>query len=235
MRLSPPHTGVAGPARPSARSVLGASHPLVRTIEALSAVARQSLAVAALLAASLVAAGADAGWARPTAASAAVVLAGLAATAALLLQRRREEVVALIAAGDGDVPVRVVERERRRLLSSRMRGRLAASLGGLVDEATGPPAIPGPPLFDPRVVTAVADELRDVAALLCSERSDARATALVWRLVCDGVESPLHRGEVEELREELGRIRFLLSTGSVHRRGTATGSAGDARDEADHP
>ena len=167
MRLSPPHTGVAGPARPSASSVLGASHPLVRTIEALSAVARQSLAVAALLAASLVAAGADAGWARPIAASAVVVLVA-------------------------------------------------------------------PPLFDPRVVTAVADELRDVAALLCSERSDARASALVWRLICDGVESPLHRGEVEELREELGRIRFLLSTGSVPRRGTATGSAGDARDEADH-
>ena len=50
MRWSAPsHVGVARKGRPAASAVLGASHPLARTIEAISAVASQSLAVAAAL------------------------------------------------------------------------------------------------------------------------------------------------------------------------------------------
>jgi hypothetical protein len=54
-----------------------------------------------------------------------------------------------------------------------------------------------------------------VATLLRGEPSCARDIAQVWCLLCDGVESPLHRGDVAELREELGRIRYLLSAGTA--------------------
>ena len=223
-RSAPPHVGVARKARPPARSVLGASHPLVRTIEALSAVASQSVAVAAVLAAGLGAAASDATWGIPVAGSAAVVLVFLAVAAGLLLQRRREAAVELIAAGEGNGPIAAVEREHRRLADRRVRWRLAASLDGLVDAAAHPPAVFAPPLFDPVLVLAAARELREIATLLRAEHSDVRAVALVCRLICDGVASPLHRANLEELCEELARIRFVLrAAGAEVPRGPARG------------
>jgi hypothetical protein len=201
-----------GDAFPSPASLLGASHPLVRTIERLAVVASQSLTVATLLVAGLVAARSGAAWGMPVAASAAFVLLVLAIAAALLLQQRREEVVALIAGGEGGTPLGVVERERERLLSRRTRTALARSLDALVDEAANPPAIPARPLFDPTVVAQAAPELREVAVLLRGEVEDARAVALVWRLICDGAISPLHCRDADELRVELARIRFVLRT-----------------------
>jgi hypothetical protein len=208
----PPRADPAHPAdaRRSAAAVLGPLHPLVRTIEALSAVVRQCVVVVVLLAGGLIAAASGAVWGFPVAGSAALVLLFLAMAGGLLLQRRRAVVIALIAAGDEDVPLRVVERERRRLLSRRMRTALARSLDALVAEAKNPPAIPSRPLFNPTVVAQVAPELREVAVLLRSETPDARAVVLVWRLICDGVMSPLHRGDADELRAELARIRFML-------------------------
>jgi hypothetical protein len=203
----------AARASESAALVLGASHPLVHTLEALATVASQCVAVAALFTAALIASTSGAAWGVPVAASAALVLLILALAAALLLQRRRDEAVALIAAGEGDVPIRAVERERRRLLSRRMRFGLAASLDALVKEAANPPAVPVRPLVDPVAVRQLGPELRELAGLLRAEPADARAVALVWRLICDGVASPLHRGNVGELREQLARIRFLLATG----------------------
>ena len=105
-RSAPSDVGVARNGRPAASAVLGASHPLVRTIEAISAVASQSLVVAAALAAGLAAAASGAVWGIPVAGSAAVVLVFLALAAGMLLQRRREEIVDLIAAGDGERPDR---------------------------------------------------------------------------------------------------------------------------------
>jgi hypothetical protein len=239
VRLAPPlHAGMPRAARTSAVAVLGADHPLVRAIDALTAVARQSLVVAAILAASLPAAASDAGWAPAMAAAAGLVLVALGVMAVLLRQRKREQAVALIAEGREELPIAIVEHERRRLLAGRMRSYLAASLESLVEEAANPPVTAGPPLVGRAVVRAVADDLLEAAALLRDEPSSARGIALVWCLICDGVTSPLHRGEVAELREELGRIRHLLRIGSVGQERAArcagtTRIQGSGRDEGD--
>jgi hypothetical protein len=209
--------GAAGDHRADSRlspaSLLGVAHPLVRTIETLAVVASQSFTVATLLVAGVIAARSGAAWGMPVAASAAFVLLFLAIAAGLLLQQRRGEVVALIAGGEGRMPLGVVQRERERLLSRRTRTALAESLDALVDEAANPPAIPARPLFDPVVVARAAPELRQVAVLLRGDvDDDARAVALVWRLICDGATSPLYCGEADELRAELVRIRFVFQT-----------------------
>jgi hypothetical protein len=208
----PPRAAAAhsADARQSAAAVLGASHPLVRTIEALAAAGAQALGVAALLVAGVIAAASGAAWGMAVAASAAVVLVFVAMAAALLLQQRRDDVIALIAGGDGDVPLPVVERERQRLLNQRMRTALGETLEALIDEAVKPPAVPARPLFDPTVVARVAPELHELGELPRADPGDARAVALVWRLVCDGATSPLYRGNAGELRTELARIRFVL-------------------------
>jgi hypothetical protein len=109
----------------------------------------------------------------------------------------------------------VVEGERCRLLDRRIRSSLAASLEDLVRETANPHVMVGPPLFDRVVVRSVAAELLQVAKLLRGEPSSARGVALVWRLICEGATSPLHRANVAELREELARIRYVLRTNSV--------------------
>jgi hypothetical protein len=183
VRLARPlRAGVPRPARPSAGAVLGADHPLVRAIDALTAVARQSLVVAAILAASLPTAGSDAAWAPAVAAAAGLVLVALGVMAALFRQRKREQAVALIAEGREELPIAIVERERRRLLAGRMRSCLAASLESLVAEAAHPPGMAGPSLVDRAVVRAVADDLLEAAALLRAEPSSARGVGWcgVW-------------------------------------------------------
>jgi hypothetical protein len=208
-RPSPLHTGVSRPASPPASTVLGPAHPLVQTLEAVAEVNRQSRVAAALFVVGLVWTVSGNAWGGPVAASAALVLLVLAGKGAVLRQCRRDEVVALIAAGDGDVQIGVVESARERLLSASMRACLAASLDSVADEAACPRTGTAP-LFNPAVVMVVAEELRELAELLREGRPDARGVALVWRLTCDGIASPLHRGEEGELREELTRIRFVL-------------------------
>lgn len=222
------HSGVPRREMRSASALLGHEHPLARTLEALTAVAWQSLVVAAVMAASLVAAAGDVAWAPPAAASAGVVLLALGVAAALLRQRRLEQVLALIAAGGEDLPLALIERERGRLLDRRTRWRLAAGLESLVEEANNASPVAARPLFDRAVVKAVADELIGVAELLRAAPSSARGIALVWFLIWDGVESSLHRGDVAELQEELGRIRYLLSERIVGRGERAAAAANRA-------
>jgi hypothetical protein len=198
---------------------LGPDHPLVRVQDALKAVVWQSLAISCVLAASLIALAGGAVWAPGIAGSAGLVLLVLGAVGTLLRQRRRDHVLALIAEGREELPVEAVERERGRLLDRRTRSRLAASFDSLVEEAVLPPVVPGPPLFDRAVVGGVADELRELAALLRDEPSSARGVALAWCLLSDGVRSPLHRGDVTALREELRRILHLLRAAGVEPRG----------------
>jgi hypothetical protein len=194
---------------------LGPEHPLVRVQDALKAVVCQSLAIACLLAASLIALAGGAVWAPWIAGSAGLVLLALGAVGELLRQRRRDHVLALIAGGREELPVEAVERERSRLRDRRTRSRLAASFDSLVEEAAKPPVVPGPPLFDRAVVGGVADELRELAAVLRDEPSSARGVALAWCLLSDGVGSPLYRGDVTALRQELRRILHLLRAAGV--------------------
>ncbi len=198
----------------SARALLGPEHPLVRVLDALDEVARRLVAVATVLGASLAGTAAGIAFAPAMAVGAALVLLGLVTAGALHFQRRRQHARALVAAGREDLPVPAIERERARLMSPRTRLRLAAGYEHLVADAAAPEVAPGPRLFDRFLVGAVAKDLRELARLLRAEPARARGIALAWRLLCDGVTSPLHGRDPAALREELGRVRFLLQTGA---------------------
>jgi hypothetical protein len=216
VRLAPPlHAGLPQAAKPSASAVLGPGHPMARVQDALKAVVWRSLGVSCVLGASLIALAGGAVWAPAMAASVGLVLVVLGAVGGLLGQHRRDHVLALIAGGREELPVEAVERERSRLLDRRTRSRLASSFDSLVEEAVEPLVVSGPPMFDRAVVGGVADELRELAALLRDAPSSARGVAFAWCLLSDGVGSPLHRGDVTALREELGRIRHLLGAAGV--------------------
>jgi len=215
MRLSPPTLLRAPAARqPPAGDFLGAHHPLVRAIHACAVVAHQALAVGITLAGAAVAGACGAEWARTVGLSALIVLLILAGAAAELHQRKRQRALDLILEGRERLPIAAIRRERRRLLDPRTRSLLAASFQTMAQEATSRPKMvirASRPLFDVKVVAGVAEELRAVARLLGPESESARGVALAERLVMDGMASPLYGHNIAALREQLKRIRYLLS------------------------
>jgi hypothetical protein len=196
----------------SCNEILGPDHPLVAAIEAVHTVLHQSLAVGAVLVVSLTAVGEGDSWASAFAGSAAIVLLGLGIYAALLQQDKRDRVLDLIVEGREGVPVRAVQRQRRRLLAPRTRRTLAGSLHAVILDASKDgrtsrfvARVP----VDVLVVAAVAPELREVIVLLGADQIAARGVAAIERLLTDGG-SALYRHEAEPLRDELHRIRYLL-------------------------
>lgn len=71
----------------------------------------------------------------------------------------------------------------------------------------------GPPFYRSHVLAAVEPQLLDVARLLDAEGAGVRGIAMLDRLITSGT-SPLYGSRVEPLRDELGRIRYLLGSGS---------------------
>jgi hypothetical protein len=219
---SPPHlsardfppraTSLAGLARDraAAEARLGLTHPLVGVIASLQTSVEQvwtAAAVALIGSALLLAAGR----------SILALLIGAGAAEILLVARSmirrvavRDVCLDLIIEGCGDADVRVLEGERCRLAEPRHRARLARSITGLVQAAERPSARPrARPVFSVRVVRSVGPELRAIAEGLCSGVPAVRGVALIDRLLHNGA-SPLYGSEVEPLRRELGRARYLL-------------------------
>jgi hypothetical protein len=194
-----------------AKGLLGASHPLAVLLHSWENAVEQVLAVAAVQAAggALMCGGAPFGLL--LALAAAVVQIALCWRLALLVTVRRDLCLELIIEGRGGVPLAAVERERRRL-DPRRQARLARSLEELVELADRWPTRPAQPrpLFDSRVVRQVAPQLRETAGLVRAGDPPAPGVALVERLVTSGT-SPLYGAEVEQLRQELGRARYLLT------------------------
>jgi hypothetical protein len=127
--------------------------------------------------------------------------------------RARWEARDLIAHGEEHLELPPVQRERRRLLSDRNRRSLAASIERMLAQAAAPPPRIAPagtrPLFDVRVICAVSDDLHAIGALLRAGAPSARGVALVETLVTGGG-SELYGHELEPLREQLRRVRYLL-------------------------
>ena len=198
--------GVGGVGGVAQRTVLRADHPLLCATEAVESTVRQWVNVAAVLTGSVIARLEGGAWAVPLAVSAASVLLILTILLALFEQDKRDCALELILAGGEATPIAVVQRQRRRLLSARTRDGLAASLEDVVRYVSSGPKLRsriGWPLYEPRVVAAVADELREVIGLLRAEGVSARGVARVERLIKHAV-SPLYGLEVSVLREELG-------------------------------
>jgi hypothetical protein len=94
--------------------------------------------VAALLAGSVIARAEGGRWASGLVCSAGGVLVVLSVLLAVRVQARRDCVTDVILEGSEELPVAVVQRERRRLLSDRNRVGLARSLEELAREVAAP-------------------------------------------------------------------------------------------------
>jgi hypothetical protein len=182
---------------------LGVGHPLSVALWAARRTLDQLLVVAVvqLAAAALAVEGYGTGPALLLAAS--VVQAWLGFRLLLLAESRRVACLNLLVEGcpPGEVPA--LAREWRRLSDSRRRAELADSLEDLA--ASSEPQ----PYFSVLVVTAVAPELRELAALIRDDAAGPRGVAFVERLVRYGT-SPVYGRAIEPLRAELARARFLL-------------------------
>jgi hypothetical protein len=194
------------------RAVLDPDHPLARVIAQLSVAETRCLVVSGALVAGACGLVGGVGVGAPLTVAAAIVLVALLVRIGALSAARDRRAVELIAEGRGALPVRAVVRMRRRLLDPAQRAQLARTLDVILTDATRPPdrCHPIPPVYSVRVVRAVSSELADVAALV-REGGALRGLAAAQMLVTDGL-SPLY-GHVEPaLRQELGRIRFLLAS-----------------------
>jgi hypothetical protein len=196
----------------AAEALLGATHPLVGVLRRSQTALEQTLTSAGVQLVACVLFLCGVPCAPPLAIAAAVVEIALGLRLAVLLQTRRDLCLELIIGGAGRLPLGAVEREWRRVEDPRHLVRLARSLEQMVDTAERPPArIPSSrPLFDVRVIRLVGPQLREIAGLLRTDAPPLRGVALVERLMASGL-SPLYGGDVEPLREELGRARFLLA------------------------
>jgi hypothetical protein len=203
--------GLQRAATATAVEALGAEHPLVASLDRVSVLSRQWLTAAGVLLAGTIGVAAGASWGALLVAAAAVVQLGLAVALAGAVGRAREQARDLIIDGACRGHVEVVAFEQRRLLSQRRRRALARGYERLLVTAERWPTIlrSSRPVFDVRIVRAVAPELREIADRLGGERVSARGVALAGRLLCCGG-SPLYGDELELLRGELNRIRTAL-------------------------
>jgi hypothetical protein len=121
----------------------------------------------------------------------------------------REACLGLVSQGCRNVHFGLLDRVRCRLADPRHRATLARSITGLVDAAQCQPTPGVRPIFSVRVVRSVAPELGAIAERLVAAAPALQGVALIEQLLRNGV-SPLYGSEVEPLRRELGRARFLL-------------------------
>ena len=193
-------------------ALLGAGHPLVRDLERLEVARTQCLVVAALFA------GALSAWLSGSHGAVEVMAATVAAEillgcrVALLCASRRAHALKLVGDGRADLPIPAVARTCIRLRRPRHRLRLVRSIETLLDsQANGFDRVVTPWQFTrSELVVPVRHELQEIAVLLNEPDADVQGIAMMERLLFDGT-SWLHRDDPRRLREELRRVRFLLS------------------------
>ncbi len=189
---------------------LGADHPLVAVLRASQRADDGLVAVGCVELAAVVLLFGGVPFAVSLALAAALVQIALVVRIAAIGANRRDVCRELIIGGREDLRLVAVEREVRRLRGRGGRA-IARSIEKLADlgHRRRAQAGPGPPVWDVRVLAAVAPQLREIAGLLKADAPAIRGVALVDWLISDG-QSPLYGRSVEPLREELGRARYLL-------------------------
>ena len=147
----------------------------------------------------------------PLAVAGVIATVGFGLRLALCSMDRRARALDLIAAGGAGIPIPVVQRELSRLLDPAHRSTLATAYDTL-DRPPGPDgrvAHRACVMVVPYVVGTVRPELSTVAGLLRAERPSPRGVAAAERLLCGGGSS-LFGYDVDQLRDDLGRVAFLL-------------------------
>ena len=188
--------------------MLGEEHPLCRSERELRSAADQLAGTAAFVAAEMAFARLHSIGTVTFLGVALTVAVSIRFTAALI--RRQDRTVEAIAEGLETVPLAHLQRERRTLLGERRRRRLAASLEAYLPRASPERGVVRPPEFPAVAVDGARDELRAVVELLrAGAPSEARGVAACQRLL-SAYPSPFYERDVNALRCELGRIRFLL-------------------------
>jgi hypothetical protein len=193
----------------AASELLGEQHPLVWALELLEALVRQFAVVTCVCGA--------VGIARHVALASSVLEAAAAVQLALCVgivlvaQLKRSRARDLIIEGRESLPLRCVAAECRRLLDPRERQRLARLLERAVDGAENWEriAVASRPPPATTQIRPFAHELRNLAAELRADGVPVRAVAVAARMLAGGYASPLYAGRLEELRDELTRIRHL--------------------------
>ena len=212
----------------SAEAQLGPAHPLVALLAGLQTSVEQMCVVAAVAVIGSV-------FLLGERRSPLALLIGAGAAEVIPIARWvtrrvavRDVCLDLVIENRRGVRIRVLERERRRVAERRHRATLARSITGLVEAAQRPCTRPRAlPVFNVCVVRSVAPELCAIAdRLLAARRPAVQGVALMEQLLRNGV-SPLYGSEVEPLRRELGRARFLLEDSTeAHLRERGTSPAG---------
>jgi hypothetical protein len=197
-----------------AAAVLGPDHALARLLARRRALTCQILVTSITLALGLAGAALQGNEALTVLVAAGVVEVALLVAVPYFRGRTRDVTQQLIAAGeDESVAVGAVRDERRRLASRKERERFARSLERLLHDAERWYRIL--PAYRPpdgaQFLRYAAAEAREVVALLRTEGAHVRGVALTARFLMDGYSSPLYAGDVGRLREELNRIRYLLT------------------------
>lgn len=210
------HHGWVSPGRRGADGsvaavMLGADHPLVAVLHAKQRADEGLVAVACVQLVDVVLLFSGVPFALPLALASALVQTAVAMRLAAIGAHRRDVCRALIIEGRERLPLAAVEREVRRFGARRRGARIARSIEELADlgDRRRAQAGPGPPVWDVRVLEAVAPQLHEIAGLLKADAPAIRGVALVDWLISDG-QSPLYGRWVDPLREELGRARYLL-------------------------
>lgn len=199
----------------TAEALLGFSHPLVGLLYACRTTADEIVLVAALQVAGGVLLWVSVPFALALAVAAAVVQLALDVRFGMLKLHRRELCRDLVIGGRERLPLAALDCELRRLRDPRHQARLARAVEELADTADHDHHELGfgPPLYSRRVLAAVQPQLRDLVPSLRADGAGVRGVALLDRLITSGT-SPLYGKQVRSLRDELGRIRYLLGSGS---------------------
>jgi hypothetical protein len=198
---------------PSPGDLLGTEHPFTRADDTLAVFRRQAGAVGLVLLAGIAALIAGFGQAVTFLIGSAVVLLVLTVLAGEQWDRRRFAARQLVLDGREGLPLAPVQRERRRLLEARTRHYVARSFERVLQHVTRRPAPVPPsvrPLFDVGTVASVTEDLREIVRLLHAGVAHARGVALAERLLTEGI-SPLYGYDAIALRDELRRVRYLLT------------------------
>jgi hypothetical protein len=199
---------------PSPGDLLGTEHPFTRADDTLAVFRRQAGAVGLVLLAGIAALIAGFGQAVTFLIGSAVVLLVLTVLAGEQWDRRRFAARQLVLDGREGLPLAPVQRERRRLLEARTRHYVARSFERVLQHVTRRPAPVPPsvrPLFDVGTVASVTEDLREIVRLLHAGVAHARGVALAERLLTEGI-SPLYGYDAIALRDELRRVRYLLTS-----------------------